>query len=110
MEKTAWYREPELLLLVLLVVGVYFSRFDEPSLRGEETRWAGCAREHLMTGDWIVARQQGLVHPDRPPLVNWLIAGCMLVLGTDSILAVRLPSMLSTLATVVLIYAYGRVF
>lgn len=110
MEKTAWYREPELLLLVLLVVGVYFSRFDQPSLRGEETRWAGCAREHLMTGDWVVARQQGLVHPDRPPLVNWLIAGCMLVLGTDSILAVRLPSMLSTLATVVLIYAYGRVF
>ncbi len=107
---TAWYREAEVLLLVLLVAGVYFARFDQPSLRGEETRWATCAWEHLRTGDWIVARQQGQVHADRPPLVNWLMAGGMVLLGADSVLAVRLPSLLATLATTLLIYAYGRLF
>lgn len=108
--ETRWYQERELLLLVLLVVGVYFTRLDQPSLRGEETRWGSCARHCLESGDWVVPRQQGLVFPERPPLVNWLIAACICVLGDSSPWAIRLPSAIATLGTAVLVYAYSRTF
>lgn len=109
-QPTRWYQERELLLLVLLVLGMYFTRLDQPGLRGEETRWGSCARHCLESGDWVVPRQQGLVFPERPPLVNWLIAGCMLLLGDSSLWAIRLPSAAATLGTTVLIYAYSRTF
>ena len=54
-----WRSAVEVLLLVLLVVGIYFSRMTTLTLRGEETRRADVAAEILQTGDWIVPRQQG---------------------------------------------------
>lgn len=108
--RNSWWREPEWLLLVLLVGGIYFTRLDMPTLRGEETRWGTCARLHLELGDWAVPRQQGRVFPERPPLGNWLMALFMLVLGESSPWAVRLPSAVAMLGTTTLVYAYSRRF
>ena len=46
--------------LVLLVLGVYFSRMTALSIRGEESRRARVAYEMLETGDWLVPRVQGV--------------------------------------------------
>ena len=62
--RSVW-REPQVLGLVLLVLAVYFTRIGQPPLRGEESRWSLCAREMLLTGDWIVPHQQGAPHNDR---------------------------------------------
>jgi 4-amino-4-deoxy-L-arabinose transferase-like glycosyltransferase len=102
-------REWEFWTLAALVLLVYASRMGDLSLRGEETRWAGCAREILATGDWIVPRQQGLPFPDRPPLANWLMAASFLTFGESSF-AVRLPSLLAVVATSLLVYWYSRSF
>lgn len=100
--------EPQLVLLLLVVVAIYFSRLSDLTLRGEETRRARVAIEMLETGDWIVPREQGRLFPDRPPLGNWLIALSMLLTGSTGTLAVRLPTVLATLATVAIVYAYAR--
>lgn len=110
--RLAWPGWPEAQLFVLLaiVIGTYFTRLGDLSLRGEETRRARVAIEMLESGDWIVPREQGRLFPDRPPLGNWLIALSMLATGSTGTVAVRLPTVLATLATTLIVYGYSRRF
>jgi 4-amino-4-deoxy-L-arabinose transferase-like glycosyltransferase len=105
-----WWREAEFVLVVLLVAGIYFSRATALPIRGEESRWARVACEMLETGDWLIPRQQWQAFPDRPPLGNWLMAATMWLTGDAGLLAVRLPTLLATLLTTVIIYGYSRTF
>ena len=102
--------ELELYLLILLVLGIYFSRLTVLTIRGEESRWARVAQEMLDSGDWIVPRQQGAPFPDRPPLNSWCIIAASKLTGQLDLAAIRLPSVLATLLTTLLVYVYGRNF
>jgi 4-amino-4-deoxy-L-arabinose transferase-like glycosyltransferase len=105
-----WFFEPQLGLLVLLVAGIYCTRLGDLTIRGEETRRARVAIEMLESGDFIVPREQGRLFPDRPPLGNWVIALSMAMFGGHDVVAVRLPTVLATLLTTILIYGYARTF
>lgn len=103
-----WWREIQVLWLLLLVGGIYFSRISDLNLQGEETRRAQVAREMVWSGNWIVPEQQGKLYLSRPPLGNWLIAVAAQVRGEFDAVAVRLPSLLAILLTTLLIYGYSR--
>lgn len=103
-----WWRDSSLGVLVLLVLAVYFTRIGALTIRGEESRRIGVAHEMLATGDTIVPREQGTVFSDRPPLGSWVILLAEMVTGNADPVTVRLPTVLATLATTVLIYAYAR--
>jgi 4-amino-4-deoxy-L-arabinose transferase-like glycosyltransferase len=106
-----WLLEPQVLVLVLLVLGVYFTRLESLTIRGEETRRATIAAEMIASGDWIVPTQQGEPYLTRPPLQNWAIALVGMVTGgTIDELAVRLPSVIAVLLTTLLVYGYARTF
>jgi 4-amino-4-deoxy-L-arabinose transferase-like glycosyltransferase len=105
-----WWLEPELALLLVLVVGAYFTRMTALTIRGEESRRGLIAREMLETGDWIVPRCQGVPLYSRPPLQNWLIALAGSFRGGVDQFALRFPSDCAILLTVVLIYGYARTF
>jgi 4-amino-4-deoxy-L-arabinose transferase-like glycosyltransferase len=105
-----WLLEPQLALLMLVVIGIYFTRLTVPNLRGEEPRRARVAVEMIESGDWIVPRQQGQLFFSRPPLQNWFIALLGLARGHVDEVAVRLPSALATLLTALLVYGYARGF
>jgi len=81
-------------VLIVLVAALYLLPLGVLPLCGEETRWAQGAREMLQTGDWIVTRQQGAIHADRPPLGCWAMAAVGAVWGRIDVVAVRLPSVL----------------
>jgi len=104
------WREAELLVLALLVIGVYFTRLTDLTIRGEESRWARVAQEMIDTGDWIVPRQQVKPFPDRPPLNSWAMILASKVTGGVNLAAVRLPTVLATLLTTLLVYLYSRNF
>src|SRR5690348_13841365 len=92
-------------VLVLFILGAYFSRISDPPLVGEEPRWACGAEEMLRTGDWIVPRQQGRVFPERPPLGSWSMALVAAARGTRvDVLAIRLPSLIAVLGTSLIVY------
>ncbi len=98
-----------LTLLCLLVAAAAYSRgMLELPIRGEESRWARGAEWMLLSGDWIVPRQQGTVFPERPPLGSWLMALASLPRGWVDPVAVRLPSVAAVLLTMVLLYGYGK--
>lgn len=105
-----WWRESEVLVLIALVIGAYFIRAADLTIRGEESRWATVAREMTASGDWVVPRQQGEPFLSRPPLGNWLIALATLVRGECDAWAIRLPTVLAVLLTTLLVYAIGRTF
>ena len=106
--RTAWWREPEVFWLILLIGVTYFARMTTLELRGEETRRAQVAFEMLESGDWIVPRLQGELYRTRPPLGNWLIAIGGLVRGKVDAAAIRLPTLIAVLVTTLLIYGYAR--
>ena len=103
-----WWFQPELGLLIVLVLAAYFVRLGDVSIRGEEPTRAQIAFEMMQRGDWIVPREQGEPFLSRPPLQNWLIAASSLVCGSREPWALRLPSALAMLATTLLIYGYSR--
>lgn len=108
-ESRVW-REPQFILLALLVAAIYFSRLTTLPMVGEEARWARGAAEMLETGDWIVLRQQGQVFPERPPMTCWSMAVAGLAWGDLDKVAVRLPSVTAVLLTSLLLYIYLRTF
>jgi 4-amino-4-deoxy-L-arabinose transferase-like glycosyltransferase len=102
--------EWEAVLLAGIIAAIYFGRLSEMSVRGEESRWATIAMEMIRSGDWIVPQQQGIPFLSRPPLGSWLIAVATLARGQCDVLAVRLPAVLATLLTSLLVYGYSRAF
>jgi 4-amino-4-deoxy-L-arabinose transferase-like glycosyltransferase len=106
---TPWWRAWEVAVLVLLVVAGYALRAGELPLRGEEPTRAQGALEMVESGNWIVPREQGEPFGIRPPMQYWMIAVSCMTLGTWNEWAVRFPSVVATLFTVILIYGYARV-
>ena len=99
-------------LLTGFVLLVYFSRLTSVALRGEESRRAQVAVEMVQTGDFIVPTQQGdpFFMSSRPPLQAWTIALIGQLRGSIDLAAVRLPSAVAMLLTILAIYAYSRLF
>lgn len=110
-QKRRWqWVEWESLLLAALVAGIFIVRLPDMSIRGEESRWGTVAMEMVRSGDWVVPRQQGQPFLSRPPLGSWLIAVASLVRGHPDVWAIRLPSVIATLLTSILVYGYSRKF
>lgn len=87
-----------LLLLVLAWAALYLPSLGEPELRGEEIRRILPAQAMLETGDWIVPRIAGEVYANKPPLINWAVAGLFSLTRSESEFSARLVSALSLLA------------
>ena len=106
--RAEWWRESELLIILLLAALALCVRLDGLPLFGEEPRRALIAREMVETGDWLVPGTQRVFLPSRPPLQNWLIAFAATFTGGFDIWAVRIPSVISTFLIAILIYGYLR--
>jgi len=107
---TPWWREPELLVLLVMTACFYTIRVTDLSIRGEESRRGRIAWEIWQSGDWIVPRIQDEPVFFRPPLQNWLIALVAMARGAMDEWAVRLPSVAAILLMVVVTYGYARSF
>ena len=96
--------------LIVALLGLLVWHVGTPVLHvWDEARLAVNAAEMLRSGDWLITRYDG--QPDmwntKPPLLIWLQAGSLHVLGY-SMWAFRLPSMLAALGTAWLLYRFGR--
>jgi len=89
------------LLLIASVIGL---RDPWPA---DEPRFALIVRDMVATGDWLLPRVGGDVYADKPPLFFWLMGLALLATGSLRI-AFLLPSLLSGLACLLLIYDLGR--
>lgn len=68
----------------------------------DEPRYAQCSRQMLQSGDWVVPRLYDKIRAAKPPGIYWCQATFMKFMG-DNALAARMPSVLGSLLTSVLL-------
>lgn len=94
-----------LLVVALVVLGAGIGLRDPwPS---DEPRFTLVARTMVESGDWLFPRRGIELYPDKPPMLMWLEAASYLVVR-DWRIAFLLPSLLSGLGTLVLVWDLGR--
>jgi 4-amino-4-deoxy-L-arabinose transferase-like glycosyltransferase len=92
-------------LLLLTSMAAWLGSY--PLMQPDEGRNAEVAREMLASGDYLVPHLNGLPYVDKPVL-HFAIAGAsMRALGVNE-LAVRLPSLIFTVLTALVIGLFGR--
>jgi 4-amino-4-deoxy-L-arabinose transferase-like glycosyltransferase len=89
--------------VALLWAGIYLPGLGTLQLQHEEPRRALPGIHMLASGDWLVPRVGSDPYLRKPPLLNWAIALSCKLSGGVSEWAVRLPSVLATLALAVTI-------
>lgn len=85
-------------LLFLFWAGIYLPGLGNEELKGEEPRRVLPGLSMIRSGDWTHPVVAGESYHRKPPLINWLTAGGVLVFGRIDELAVRLPVTLHVLA------------
>lgn len=101
-----WIRD---LLLLSVLFGFLFcyGLGSAPLIDPDEGRYAEIPREMLERGDLVTPTLNYVKYFEKPPLIYWLNAGSMKLLGLNEF-AARLPSALAGLLTVLATYAAGR--
>lgn len=101
-----WIRD---LMFLSLLFGFLFlyGLGHAPLIDPDEGRYAEIPRAMLERGDLITPMLNHVKYFEKPPLLYWLNAGSMKLLGQNEF-AARLPSALAGLLTVLVTYAAGR--
>jgi len=105
-----WFakRAPEAALAVLAVI-VFLTSLGAVDLWGKrEQRASAEAIDTVENDNWLIAYIQCRKRLEKPPLPRWTIASLMAISGRRDEWIVRLPSVLSALGMVGLIYGLGR--
>lgn len=93
------------MLLALLLIGIGIGLRDPwPS---DEPRFALVAKQMVESGDWLFPHRGTELYSDKPPMLFWMQAATYEVVRNWRI-AFLLPSLLSGLLTLALVYDLGR--
>lgn len=101
-----WIRDL-LVLTALLGCLLFIGLGSAPLIDPDEGRYAEIPREMLEKGDFVTPTLNYVKYFEKPPLLYWLNAASMTVFGHNEF-AARVPSALSGLVTILLVYAIGR--
>lgn len=96
------------LLVFLIWAAVYLPALGSLEIKGEEGRRILPAIAMLETGNFIVPHVGSTAYFNKPPLVNWLVAGSFKLVGVRNELAARLPSALAVLVAALTFIAIAR--
>lgn len=103
-----WLRD-SILLLVLFGALFLTGLGSAPLIDPDEGRYAEIPREMLERNDFVTPTLNYVKYFEKPPLLYWLNAGSIALLGKNEF-AARLPSALAGLFSILLTYAAGRRF
>lgn len=97
------------LALVVICLTLYLPHLGGRDLwAGRETLYAQVARETLQ-GNWLVPHFNGEIYVNKPPLYFWVIALLSKPWGDVTEFTLRLPSALSAIGTVLVVFSLGEV-
>lgn len=94
-------------LLCLTAAAVYWGFWSYGLFDLDEGIYAAALTEMRLRGDWLVPTYGGAPFFEKPILQYWAALGT-LSLGVPGEVALRLPSVIASLGTVVLVYRFAR--
>lgn len=94
-----------LMLAVIATVWLWLAG-GRPLMDPDEARYAEIPREMLLSGDWVIPRLNGLPYLEKPPLQYWATMLAYRAFGVSEWSA-RLWTVLTSLATLLVVYAYA---
>lgn len=97
---------PWLVLTALVLILGFAFQGSRGLWSPDEGRYAECAREMLVSGDWMTPRLSGSIHFTKPPLTYWAIALGLRLWGMNE-WGVRFYLVLAFCATALLVFAFG---
>ncbi|MDX2227020.1 MAG: glycosyltransferase family 39 protein [Verrucomicrobiae bacterium] len=80
-----------------------------PLIDRDEPRFAQATREMMERGEWIIPYFNGEYRFDKPVLIYWMMRPFYNLMGVNE-LAARMPSILCTLALILVVFRMGRRF
>jgi len=92
-----------LMLLLIALLAFNVGNASRPLDKVQESRVAETAREMTLNQQWLLPHFNGELRLQKPPLTYWTTAASLQVFGVNEA-ALRIPSMLFGLATVLLIF------
>lgn len=98
---------PQRAILLLGLALLLSGNWILPLTDRDETRFAEASREMIQRGDYVVPWFNGAWRFDKPILIYWCQAASYRVFGENAF-AARLPSVLFTVATALLLVRWGR--
>ncbi|MGH7905523.1 MAG: phospholipid carrier-dependent glycosyltransferase, partial [Candidatus Binataceae bacterium] len=105
LKTSRWQR---LLLSAVAAAILYLPALGRPALlEPDEGRYAEIAREMVIRADYVTPHNDWVRYFEKPPLVYWMMAGSIRILGKNEF-AVRLPTALFSIGEVVVTEALGE--
>jgi 4-amino-4-deoxy-L-arabinose transferase-like glycosyltransferase len=104
-------KQEKILLLILITVSIialFFKLGDRSLENNDRILYAEVARETVQSGDWMVLHHNGGIYLHKPPLLIWFIAIPAHIYGAVTPFIARLPSAVSALLGIVLIFFFGK--
>ncbi|MGI0493557.1 ArnT family glycosyltransferase [Alkalinema pantanalense CENA528] len=98
--------QPYLLLLLWVLPLLLIQSSQQSLMAHDEGIYAAQAKHILETDNWLLPQWRNNMTFDRTIGIQWLIAGCYRLLGLTET-AVRLPSTIAFVGTVLLLYRIG---
>ena len=108
-KKLIGFTKNHLLLIILLVLFgfFFFYRLDYQTLTSWDEAWYGSiSRNMVKSGDFINMTWNGRPYYDHPPMGFWLMATSYKLFGINEF-TTRLPSVLLSIFTIILVYFTG---
>lgn len=107
---SAHFNEKKLLIAILIIIPIaYLLRLNSYQLLFEEPRRALVALEMQLANNWLIPTTNGELYYNKPPLYNWILIGFFGLLGKAE-WVVRLPSVLSVIATAAIHYRISKLY
>ena len=107
---SANFNQKKLLTAIAICIPIaYFLRLNSYQLLFEEPRRALVALEMLLADNWLIPTTNGELYYNKPPLYNWILIGFFEIFGKAE-WVVRLPSVLSVIATAAIHYRISKVY
>jgi len=99
-------------LLLALVLAVWFGYElgDRTLWSPDEGRYAEIPREMLERSDYVTPRLNGIKYFEKPPLLYWLTAGAIRLLGTQEWVARLWPAIFAWLGCLTIFFLGRRLF
>lgn len=96
-------------VILLCLASIFIlPKLGQTPLRSWDEAWyAEIARNILNSGNWLLMKWNGLPYYDHPPFGFWLMALSFKLFGVSEF-AARLPSALSGITSIILIYFIGK--